>query len=609
MSETSLEKTESSTPANSDATEPGRFEVEEVTETAPVMTPAPSADVIPVPPAAQQRSNRSATIEHLAARRTVPELSADTPEVKQTISELRTELTTLVTELRWGGLSVKETAERIIPLLDVGPLQQWIPILVPTIREIDRAGDLVPAWLKIIENEDPVDLPADANPAETTVGRARRIALLMLGYYKTPQISEVLGKLATDPFSSLYATRSLVRQSTVAAMTALAGALKDAEGWAKVDVVDAYATLNQTRFYEIMLASGLDRANGLESYIAVPLFRTISLENYLRGNNDTAPRLTQQAALVLAQILQDSMNNTGGSPIPIIFERDLPTLTTALFEGARSTPGWQYTIALHRLGSLLGRYWGEISRGSLQDQRIVQQVYACLPMMPEIERWMNSTGRDVLVQALAQQEEAFQPTLKALSELREQRASSVLIARLDATTQIVDREQAVRLGQLCDTLVQLGDQRAVASILQLVKRTINVDARAARAKRRDNLAVGDAEIPASIVFGAAIRTFAQFGDRSALDLVLQAAKDFDPYVRTQALEALKSIDPHGEGFRTRMVVREALNDPRDTVVRVACQLIAQYQDLESVTSLRVLAETRPEFASSVQDALRQLESL
>jgi HEAT repeats len=609
MSETSLEKTESSTPANSDATEPGRFEVEEVTETAPVMTPAPSADVIPVPPAAQQRSNRSATIEHLAARRTVPELGADTPEVKQTISELRTEFTTLVTELRWGGLSVKETAERIIPLLDVGPLQQWIPILVPTIREIDRAGDLVPAWLKIIENEDPVDLAADANPAETTVGRARRIALLMLGYYKTSQISEVLGKLATDPFSSLYATRSLVRQSTVAAMTALAGALKDAEGWAKVDVMDAYATLNQTRFYEIMLASGLDRANGLESYIAVPLFRTIPLENYLRGNNDTAPRLTQQAALVLAQILQDSMNNTGGSQIPIIFERDLPTLTTALFEGARSTPGWQYTIALHRLGSLLGRYWGEISRGSLQDQHIVQQVYACLPMMPEIERWMNSSGRDVLVQALTYQEEAFQPSLKALSELREQRASSVLIARLDATTQIVDREHAVRLGQLCDTLVQLGDQRAVASILQLVKRTINVDARAARAKRRDNLAVGDAEIPASIVFGAAIRTFAQFGDRSALDLVLQAAKDFDPYVRTQALEALKSIDPQGEGYRTRSVVREALNDPRDTVVRVACQLIAQYQDLESVTSLRVLAETRPEFASSVQDALRQLGSL
>src|SRR5258708_18759779 len=166
-----------------------------------------------------------------------------------------------------------------------------------------------------------------------------------------------------------------------------------------------------------MLGRGLAGGNGLERYIAVPLFRTIPLENYLRGYNDTAPRLTQQAALVLAQILQDSMNNTGGSPIPIIFERDLPTLTTALFEGARSTPGWQYTIALHRLGSLLGRYWGEISRGSLHDQRIVQQVYACLPMMPAIERWINSTRRDVLVQALAHQEETFQPTLKTPTNL------------------------------------------------------------------------------------------------------------------------------------------------------------------------------------------------
>src|SRR5258707_3894336 len=55
------------------------------------------------------------------------------------------------------------------------------------------------------------------------------------------------------------------------------------------------------------------------------------------------------------------------------------------------------------------------------------------------------------------------------------------------TTLFRSREHAVRLGQLCDTLVQLGDQRAVASILQLVKRTIDVDARAARAKRRDNL--------------------------------------------------------------------------------------------------------------------------
>ena len=610
MSEKSLEETDSTAPIDNDATEPGRMEVEEVTENRPVSVIAPSADVTTVPAAAQQRSGRAATVEHLAARRALPELSADTPEVKQKISELRTELTTLVTDLRWGGQSVKDTAERIIPLLNEGPLQQWMPLLVLNVREIDRAGDLVPAWLKVIEQEDPVDLPADANPAETMIGRARRIAILMLGYYKTAEISELLGKLATDPHSSLYATRALINQSTIAAMKALANALKDAEGWAKVDVIDAYAALDQARFYDIILASGLDGANGLESYIATPLFRTIPLEKYLRGGNNVAPRLTEEAALVLSQVLQDSMNNVSGGSLPLVFERDLPKLATALFEGAKSSaPDWQHAIALHRLGLLLGRYWGEISRGAVQDQRIVQPVLTCLPMMPDIERWINDTGRDVLLAALANQEEAFAPVLKVLNELHEPRATSGLIARLDATTQIADREHAVRLGQICDTLVQLGDARAVDALLRLVKRTVRVDARAARAKRRENLAVGDTEIPASIVYGAAIRTFAQFGDRRALDLILRAANDFDPYVRTQALEALKSIDPRGEEYRARIVARDSLNDPRDTVVRVACQLIAQYRDTESVPALRMLIETRPEFAPSVQETLRQLGSV
>ncbi len=606
MSEMSLEETDPITPLNREPTEPGTMEFEEVTATAPVIAPAPSADVAPVSVSTQQRINRAATVEHLAARRALPELNASEPEVKQKLSELRTELTLLVTDLRWGGQSAKETAERTIPLLNLGPLQQWIPLLVPTILEIDRAGDLGPVWITIIEQEDTVDLPADANPAETIIGRARRIAILMLGFYKPAEISELLGRLATDSRSSLYATRSLVKQATVAAMKALAGALRDSEGWAKVDVIDAFAIIKQARFYEIMLASGLDRANGLESYIAAPLFRTIPLETYLRGGDNIAPRLTQQAALVVSQVLQESMNSAGGSSLPLIFERDLPTLATALFEGAKSTLYWQLAIALHRLGLLLGRYWGEISRGTMQHQLFVQQVYTCLTMMPEIERWMNSTGRDVLWEALTYQEESFFPIIKILGELRDPRTSQALIARLDSTTQLVDREHAIRLGQLCDMLVQLGDRRAIGSIRELVKRTVNIDARATRGKRRDNLPVGDADIPGSIVYGAAIRTFAQFGDRSTLDFILRATNDFDPYVRTQALEALKSIDPQGEEAGSRMVVREALNDPRDTVVRVACQLITQYHDIESVTSLRILAETRPEFATAVQETLRQL---
>ncbi len=610
MSEMSRVNTVSNVLFHSFATEPteaGGMDIDEVIDTPPVAAPAPSATMVPVPAAAQQKSNRTATVEHLAARRNLPELNANTPEVKQTISELRTELTMLVTDLRWGGQSVKDTADQIIPLLNVGSLQQWIPILVPNIWEIDRAGDLIPAWLSIIGQEDPIDLPIDANPAETMIGRARRIAMLMLGFYKSADISEVLGKLSTDSNSSLYATRSLVKQATVAALKALASALREAKGWAKVDVIDAFATLNQARFYEIMLINGLDHANGLESYIAVPLFHTLPIENYLRGGNNIPPRLSQQAALVVNQILQDSMSYAGNNSLPLIFERNLPTLTSALFDGAKNSSHWQFVIALHRLGLLLGRYWGDISRGTLQDQRIVQQVYDSLPMMPNIEHWMNNAGRNVLLEGLNNQEEGtFLPCLKVLSELRDPRASQALINRLDATMHITDRDQASLIGQICDTLVQLQDTRAIGSIRELVKRTISVDARAMREKRRDNLANGDAEIPGSIVYGAAIRTFAQFGDRNTLDFILQAANDFDPYIRVQALEALKSIDPQGEDPRTRPVVRDALNDPRDTVVRVACQLITQYHDIESETALRLLAATRPEFASSVQETLRQL---
>lgn len=604
MSDTSLEQTQSTPPIGNEPSEQGGFGVMEVTDPAPVSAPAPSTTVTPVPLAAFKQPNRAGTVEHLAARRSVTPLNPESPEVKQQLSDLRAELTTLVTDLRWGGYSVQATVEQLTPLLNIGSPQEWIPVLIPTILEIDRAGNLIPAWLKLVEENDPGDLAADANPADTIIGRARRVAILMLGYYKTPELSVVLGKLATDPSSSLYATQSLVKQGTVAALQALVSALKDARGWAKVDVMEAFATLNQARFYEIMLASGLDNAAGLESYLAVPLYRTLPLETYLRGGN--VPRLTQQATLVFAQVLQDNIHSAKGETLPIAFERDLPALATALFEGAKQSPDWRNTIALHRLGLFLGRYWGDISRGAQQDPRITLPVYACLPMMPDIERWINGTGRKALLEGLANEEEAFGPSLKVLKEFRETRAASILLARLGGVTEITDREHAVHLGQICDTLVQLGEYQVVAAMLQLVNRVIPVQARAARAKRGDNLAVGDPDIPASIVYAAAIRTGAQLNDRSALELVIRAAHDFDPYVRTQALEALKSLDPRGEDPRSRVVVREALNDPRDTVVRVACQLAGQYRDIESVPWLQRLAETRPELGPSIQNALRQL---
>ena len=608
MSDTGQKQTESTNPNESEATQFGDVGIVEVSTPETVVAPESPARLITPPSPAQQRQSRAGNAEHLAARRPVPPLDVDAPEVKQRLSELRTEMTTLVTDLRWGGATVKEATERVVPLLNVGSVQQWAQPLVATILEIDRAGNLIPVWLKVIEQEDDVDLPPNANPAETMIGRARRFALLMLGNYKSPELSEVLGKLAVDPNSSLYATKSLEKQGTTPAMQALISALKDAEGWAKVDIVDACTALKYSRFDDLLLASGLDRAAGLESYIAVPLYRTIELEGYLRGGSGVALRLTQQAAMVISQVLQDSMS---GSPsaetLPIIFERDLAPMANALFEGVRKSPNWHGVITLHHLGLLLGRYWADITRGTVQDPRIVQQVNACVPMMPEVERWMNGPGRDVLLEALTgSEEEALAPCVKALGDLRESRAISVLTARLDATTRIADREHALQLGSICETLGRLGDGRVVGSMQQFIGRVINIGSRTARPKRRDNLPAGDADIPGSIVYAAVIRAFGQLNDRSTLDFIFRAAGDFDPYVRTQTFEALRRLDPLGEDMRSRLAVREALNDPRDSVVRIACQLAAQYHDGDTVPALRHLAETRPEFTASVYDALRQL---
>ncbi len=89
-------------------------------------------------------------------------------------------------------------------------------------------------------------------------------------------------------------------------------------------------------------------------------------------------------------------------------------------------------------------------------------------------------------------------------------------------------------------------------------------------------------------------------------MILRAANDFDPYVRMQALDALKSLDAQGEDFRSRSTAREALNDPRDTVVRTACQLVLQYRDTDAHSNLRRIIETRPELAATAYDTLRQL---
>lgn len=620
-----------------DTTEPGRVYLEEDADRQPSeeQTPALSAaDVkVEIRPTTQALE-RAGTVEHLAARRAVTEPNTNTPEMKQRLSALRTEVTRNLTSLRWENQSIEETARNLVPLLNIGPVQQWKTILIPFLHEIDRSGVLIPTWLSIIDQGDPADLPPDSNPADSIQGRARRFAILMLGNYrmigivgagktarfasrgesngKDPSdIAGILGQLAIDPSTSLYATEALVKHGTVSAKQALMGALKDAKGWAKIDVVEACLTLNQEQFYDLILASGLADVTGLESYIAVPIYRTIPLEGYLRNENSTNTRLNTNAALIVAQVLQDSMTppkNQGASEVlPAIFARYLPPVAQSLFAGARSNPSWQYTVAVHRLGVLLGRYWNEISGGKLQDGRIIDPVYQCLPMMNDVERWMNGPGRDTLLEALDNTEEDVPgPVVKVVGELRDPRAVLPIARRIETISVLRDRTQALTIGALCDTLGQLGDRRTAAPMFQLVNRTVDVNRRSNTTKRRDNLQSGDADIPASIVYAAVVRAAGNLGDISVLDGVLQATRDFDPYVRTQALEALKRLDPNGADVRSRVAAREELNDPRDSVIRVACQLIVQYHDQDAVPALQSLMEARPDLSYLAQDALHQI---
>jgi HEAT repeat protein len=118
--------------------------------------------------------------------------------------------------------------------------------------------------------------------------------------------------------------------------------------------------------------------------------------------------------------------------------------------------------------------------------------------------------------------------------------------------------------------------------------------------------MGDADIPGSIVLAAVIRAMGQLQATDALDFVVRATNDFDPYVRTEALEALKRIDPTGSDGRSQAAAREALNDPRDSIVQLACQLVIQYRDSSAISALQRITQVRPAAADAAYHALRQL---
>ncbi len=616
-----LEQTKIRESGESAMVEPGFLHFEEKQEIPSGGSPSasmasPDATAAPV---TTRTDNRAGTIEHLAARRAYPTIDVEAATTRQQLSELRSELTDLVIGFRWGGRPVAEVTARLVPLLNLGPVPQWRTVLIPFLLEIDRAGNLIPVWLKIIEQDDARDLPSDANPAETEIGRARRYAIMMLGNYKFASVEgnkfqmeslpKLLGVLARDPDVSLYATQSLVKQGTTAAIQALVEALKDAEGWAKVDIVEACIALNLTRFYDLLLASGLEHVAGLESYVAVPLYRALNLEPFLRQDGKGSLRMAQQAALIFAQVLQDGMNppKDAEAALPIVFEHSLPSLAQALFAGARRQPTWQNTLAVHRLGRFLGRYWGDISRGTLQDQRIVEPIYACLPMMPDVENWMNGSGREALLQVLSQEGELPLSIVRVLGEIADPRAAAPLLRRLEQTSVVTEREQARYVGALCDTLGRLGDSRAVGPMLHVLQRSVTIERRANLPKRRDNLPLSDDEVTGSIVYGSVMRACGLLGDRNTLELVLKATGDFDPYVRLQAVEAIRRLDPEATELSSLLTMRELLNDPNDAVARAAIQLLIHYHDRDSIVMLRHIIEIRSQLAPAAYDALRQLE--
>lgn len=611
----------------SDVTEPGGgfLHVEEKDDaTPPTETPSSSSPIAATLPIPVRAMERIGTAEHLAARRPITPLDTNDPLIKQRLNTLRTDITRIVTDLRWGSQDVDGATERLTPLLDIGPLLQWRPILIPFLFEIDRAGNLLPVWFKILDMSEE---PQEATYTETPIGRARRYAILMLGNYKTsdisdqnrqlgflkgssqrkPQLFKVLGDLVLDPTTSMYAAQSLVKQNTTQSLQILASSLKDASGWAKVDIVEALLSLKLPGFNDLLIASGLDCVPGLESYVAIPIYKSISLESYLRGESGT--HSGHQAALLFGHVLQESMTTSrpGSDELPAAVEGDLLATARALFEGARRNPSWHYALALHKLGGFLGMYWTEITRGVIQDTRTVTPIQSTAVLMHEIDPWMAGPGRDVLLAALTDTPmPEFSAIAKALGELRDPRAIAPLHSRLEAVQTLESREQALSIAAACDTLARLGDYRSVDVMQQVVSRVVNIEQRIDIPRRRDNLPAGDSEIPASIVYAAVVRACGELGDRRALDMALRATADFDPYVRLKAIEALQRLDSQGEDRRSRAAARTTLDDPRESVARAASQLVLQYRDSEAVPVLQRIVDAHNALSPSAYNALRQL---
>nr|BBH95330.1 hypothetical protein KTA_35290 [Thermogemmatispora argillosa] len=558
--------------------------------------------------------DQAVTVEHLLLRQPQPPLDTESLAVRERLSRLRTDATTLLTDLYWRAISLEEAARRLVPLLDFSPLPQWASLVAAQLYEIDRAGILVPVWRMLIERTEPQEQGAlqGGNPAETPLGKARRLAVLMLGNYRDPELTALLGRLALDARLSFYAAQALLRQNTLLARQTLVRALKEAEGWARIDLLEACLKLKQSGFFDLLLAVGLERITGLEAYVAPSLYSAIPLETYLNPPPEVTlpPKLVQHAALICYYVFLESIRHANAHPEqpPIAFDRELQPLAQALFTSARRYGGWQQVVALHQLALLLGRYWAGIARGLIREPRIVHMVASCLPLMPEIEPWMNGPARDILLAALqVQDERAWSPIVRTLLDLRELRLATPLLDVLAKARRLESIEEAQRLALACEALAALGEGRALEAYRRLLREVVAFQDRTLLAQRAEPLPPEDEHVPGSILAVAVLRALAQLATREGLDLVAQACHDFDPVVREAALETLMKLDAHGEQRLSRMLMREALSDQAPGVAALACHLAAQYHDRESLPALRYLLQSRPSVREAAAAALAQLE--
>jgi hypothetical protein len=634
------------------------------------------------------------TSEDLSARLPTPPLDLDSPEIRQQLSTLRTGMTRLVTAFRWEGAPINKTADMLTSVVSVsipsvsipsngsskdmdhaspeeglyrrnphrsrenalGQIEQWKQTLIPFLYEIDRGGVLIPIWIEIIVRGDPPDLPPHTNPVETNAGRIRRLAILMLGNYKTvgiqgkktltaskeplhflptlqetintQDIAQFLGLLATQPDTSLYAVQALLMHANLPAMQALINALHIAKGWAKIDAVEALLSLHQEQFYPLLIANGLKNAHGLEIFIARPLYRTIPLIPYLTGTSPThtASRqqvdqsnnthLQQQAALIIHNVLFDALQHLylrdDTSTIPTIFAQDLPELTRVLLSSTRLNPQWQLVVALYRLNLVIHHYWQAITNHHPLASEIRAPIEKSLLYTNKIETWLQRSGRDVLRATLTNpQEEILHYCIFALHEMHDPQLTSLLIARLNTINTLKDRTQAYTISTICEALckddsnITTDRQHEIEQALKaLLKRIIDIPTRQLPTKNSEPPA--DEQVPGSIVYIAILRTLAQLHAPASLPIILNATTDLDHYVRATAIEAIRMLDPNGKEPHSRTAVRAALQDPSEIVVHAASQAIISFQDKEAIALLQNLEAQSSDLKQMIQETLRSL---